>query len=64
MLGDGVGMEAENLCDEAMLGTFVMHADDKQLGLVLLGRGRVVEGFRNVVNVLVGEFEVNHFGHP
>lgn len=39
-----------------------MHPNDEELGLVLFGVGGVVESFGNVGEVLVSEFEADHFG--
>ena len=63
MIGDSVGVEVENFGNEAMLGTLVVHTDHQKLGLVFLGDGGVVESFGNVRDVLVSEFEADHFGH-
>jgi hypothetical protein len=56
MVSDGVGMEVEDLSNKAVSGPFMMHSNDQELGLILLGSGRVFECFDNVGQFLVSEF--------
>lgn len=56
MVGDGVGMEVEDLGNKAVSSPFMMHPNDQEFGLILIGSRRVVECFGNVGQVLVSEF--------
>ena len=54
-------MKVEDLGDEPVFGPLMMHSNDEQLDLIFIGSGRVIESFGDIGELLVSEFEVNHY---
>ncbi len=53
-------MEVEALGNKAGLRALVAHADDEEFDLGLFRVGRIVDGFVEILDFLVGEVDFNH----